>query len=114
MVVVLPRLFGCNQGFRLKNKGHFHVKTKNENKKTRLCGQIGSACKGACVFVLHYYNHQKVFISDFGNNLCNCFLMKMLLQKKNDSEFFQPVSNLPVTVVFGSVPEMYVDRAAVR
>jgi hypothetical protein len=39
--------------------------------------------------------------------------MKMLLQK-NDSEFFQPVSNLPVTVVFGSVPEMYVDRAAVR
>ena len=113
MVVALPRLFGCNQGFRLKNKGHFHVKTKNENKKTRLCGQIGSACKGACVFVLHYYNHQKVFISDFGNNLCNCFLMKMLLQK-NDSEFFQPVSNLPVTVVFGSVPEMYVDRAAVR
>ena len=96
MVVVLPRLFGCNQGFRLKNNG-----------------QIGSACKGACVFVLHYYNHQKVFISDFGNNLCNCFLMKMLLQK-NDSEFFQPVSNLPVTVVFGSVPEMYVDRAAVR
>ena len=53
MVVELPRLFGCNQGFRLKNKGHFHVKTKNENKKTRLCGQIGSACKGACVFVLH-------------------------------------------------------------
>ena len=104
MVVVLPRLFGCNQGFRLKNKGHFHVKTKNENKKTRLCGQIGSACKGACVFVLHYYNHQKVFISDFGNNLW----------QKNDSEFFQPVSNLPVTVVFGSVPEMYVDRAAVR
>lgn len=33
MVVVLPRLFGYNQGFRLKNKGHFHVKNKNKSKK---------------------------------------------------------------------------------
>ena len=40
MVVVLPRLFGCNQGFRLKNKGYFHVKTKNENKKRAFADRV--------------------------------------------------------------------------
>ncbi|MBR6862484.1 MAG: hypothetical protein IKM73_14300, partial [Acidaminococcaceae bacterium] len=40
IVVVLPRLFGCNQGFRLKNKGHFHVKTKNENKKRAFADRV--------------------------------------------------------------------------
>ena len=40
MVVVLPRLFGCNQGFRLKSKGYFHVKTKNENKKRAFADRV--------------------------------------------------------------------------
>ena len=40
MVVKLLRLFGCNQGFRLKNEGHFHVKTKNENKKRAFTDRV--------------------------------------------------------------------------
>ena len=106
MVVVLPRLFGCNQGFRLKNKGYFHVKTKNENKKRAFADRVLLFTEARIVLLYLYSCILSATHCVFEPNPQRV--------RQTESDFFQPVTNLPVTVVFGRVPEMYVDRAAVR
>lgn len=106
MVVKLLRLFGCNQGFRLKNKGHFHVKTKNENKKRAFADRVLLFTEARIVLLYLY--------------CCILSATHCVLEpnpqrvRQTESDFFQPIPNLPVLEILRSVPEMYVDRAAVR
>ena len=40
MVVELLRLLECDRVIKFKNKRHFHVKTKNENKKRAFADRV--------------------------------------------------------------------------
>ena len=106
MVVKLLRLLECNRVIKLKDKGHFHVKNKNKSKKRAFTDKVLLFTEARIVLLYLY--------------CCILSATHCVLEpnpqrvRQTESDFFQPIPNLPVLEILRSVPEMYVDRAAVR